>query len=231
MHHSDLESYFPAWASRIHFLSVPLWRWGSIPPRLDPHIDRSESPHQSSDLVTSRPSSSKERISLDTKNAIIAAQVTYFFPDHGIHGSSGPVGMPLTALGRHYWQGVDSLILIRISIAWAGNFRFTDMLVSFTRHRCSDTKCRWSALPSSALIGRGLQNSCRARTDHRPAYPCRCEMFSALVAGLGIWRCRPGSRSPGKRLADPVWRRHVGSSCAALFALATSVRSTETWEP
>ena len=30
MHHSDFENYFPAWASRIHFLSVPLWRWALV---------------------------------------------------------------------------------------------------------------------------------------------------------------------------------------------------------
>ena len=179
MHHSDLESYFPAWASRIHFLSVPLWRWGSILLALILILIAANLLTKA--VVWSLQALFKKRISLDTKNAILRLKSPIFSLTMAFMVRWAG-GYALTALGRHYWQGVG-LILIWISIAFVVT-RFTDMLVSFTRHRFL-TRMQVERATFVTLIGRVFKILVVlvliiALLTHAGVN------VSALVAGLGI---------------------------------------------
>jgi MscS family membrane protein len=130
MHHLDLENYFPAWASRINFLSVPLWRWALV--LLSLIVIFIVASLLSRAVIWTLQTLFKKKLSLDSKAAILALKSPIFALTLALMVRVEG-GYSITALARHYWL-MASLILTWISAAWLV-VRFTDMLVSFARHR------------------------------------------------------------------------------------------------
>lgn len=130
IHHTDLESYFPAWTTRVQFLSVPLWRWVTI--LLALIVILLAANLLSSAVLWSLQVLSKKTLSLDSKAAILALKSPIFSLTLAIMLRVAG-NYSITALARHYWQ-MASLILMWVSIAWL-IVRITDMLISFARHQ------------------------------------------------------------------------------------------------
>jgi MscS family membrane protein len=128
--HTNFEDFFPAWTTRIRFLSVPLWRWGVILASLVIIF-------VTATLLTRATlwllqSVFKKRLSLSVEASVIALKTPIFCLIiawmYRVAGSYA-----ITALGRHYWQ-MAGLLLAWVSCAWL-LIRISDILINFIRHR------------------------------------------------------------------------------------------------
>ena len=128
--HKDFSRHFPAWTSRVRFLSIPVWRWSGI-------------------LLA---------ILLDLLIASLLARFVRWIlrislrrhlrpnVDSAIVKLNGPIfglilallqriaaDYAISALGRHYWI-IGSILTAVFSAAWM-LIRLTDIFTSFTIHR------------------------------------------------------------------------------------------------
>jgi MscS family membrane protein len=179
MNHTDIESYFPAWTRRVQFLSVPLWRWAFV--LLSLIIIFIAASLLSKAVIWTLQALFKKRLSLDSKAAILALKSPIFSLTVALMARVAG-GYSITALSRHYWQ-MASLILAWISIAWLV-IRFTDILVSFARHRFL-TRMQVERATFVSLLGRLFKILVGliliiALLNHAGVN------VSAMVAGLGI---------------------------------------------
>jgi MscS family membrane protein len=130
MHHTDIEDYFPAWSQNIRFLSVPLWRWGSILVFLvivfvaASFITRA--------MIWTFRRLFKNRLTTAVEESVLALKAPIFCVLGAIMNRVA-AGYARTALSRHYWS-ITGLILLWMSGAWL-LVRITHILVSVWRHR------------------------------------------------------------------------------------------------
>ena len=128
--HRDMASYFPAWTTRSKFLSVPLWRWAlvvisiclclvlaTLLTRLLIWLLHFLSRGRSSGVVESAVAKLRSPL-LGLMLAIVISVV-------GEHS--------LTALGRHFWERIGTLIAF-VSGAWL-LVRLSDIVASVLCHR------------------------------------------------------------------------------------------------
>jgi MscS family membrane protein len=130
IHHTDYESWFPAWASRIKIFSVPLWRWASILISLFVIF-----------LLASLLTRSilwlvrhlfKKHLSAAVEEAILGLKLPLFIFSWALIGNTMGA-YAITVLGRHYWQSL-SVIVGWIGFAWL-LVRISDIFATYTRQR------------------------------------------------------------------------------------------------
>jgi MscS family membrane protein len=128
--HTNYEDFFPAWTTRIRFLSVPLWRWGAILASLVLIFVIAILLTRATLWLLQR--TFKRRLSLSVEASVLALKTPIFcLIIAWMYRVAG--GYAITALGRHYWQ-MAGLILAWISCAWL-LIRISDLLINFIRHR------------------------------------------------------------------------------------------------
>jgi MscS family membrane protein len=128
--HKDFEDYFPAWSQNIRFLSVPLWRWGTLLVYLlivflaASFITRA--------MIWLFRRLFRKRLSKSVEESVLALKAPIFCVLGAIMNRAA-AGYARTALSRHYWS-VTGLTLLWASGAWL-LVRITNILVSVWRHR------------------------------------------------------------------------------------------------
>jgi MscS family membrane protein len=130
IHHTDYGDLFPAWASRIHILSVPLWRWGAILVSL--LLIFGIASLLSRAVLWLLKYIFEKRLSISIERSILALKLPVFLLTIAVLENVAG-GYAITALGRHYWK-VCGLVLAWISIAWLV-IRIADILTNFYRQR------------------------------------------------------------------------------------------------
>ncbi|HXC96898.1 MAG TPA: mechanosensitive ion channel family protein [Edaphobacter sp.] len=179
MHHVDYASWFPAWASRIHILSAPLWRWLFVLVSLVVLFALTSLLTRAVLWALRRIIQSK--LATNVERAVLALKLPiYCLILAMLERSLG--GYAITALGRHRWK-TAGLILTWISLAWL-IIRVSDILTHFYRHRLL-LQGRVERATFVNLIGRLLQilvglTLIIALLSHAGVN------VSALVTGLGI---------------------------------------------
>jgi MscS family membrane protein len=128
--HTDIEDHFPAWSQNIRFLSVPLWRWGSILVFL--FIVFLAANFITRALIWSFRRVFRNRLSASVEESVLALKAPIFCVLGAIMNRAA-ASYARTALSRHYWS-VTGLILLWASGAWL-LVRITNILVSVWRHR------------------------------------------------------------------------------------------------
>jgi MscS family membrane protein len=177
--HKGAEEYFPEWATRITFLSVPLWRWGTF---------------LLIGLLSLVLASLVTRLTLWVLRLSLRKTTTGDV-EAGVLRLRGPVfglilaialrvvaGYAITALSRHNWD-VLATVAAWFSGAWL-LARLTDLLVAYQRGRYL-RQMQWERVTMIGLAGRffkiligiilGLLLLRMAGVD-----------VSAVLAGLGI---------------------------------------------
>jgi MscS family membrane protein len=130
LHPTDYERYFPAWAGRVRFLSVPLWRWTAIGICLVIlFITASFLTKAAIWLFTKI---LRKKLSPRVEESILALKTPIFCVTLAIMGRVAG-GHAITALGRHYW-GIAGLVLGWVSAGWI-LVRISDIFVNFVRDR------------------------------------------------------------------------------------------------
>jgi MscS family membrane protein len=130
LHPTDYEHYFPAWTTRVRFLSVPVWRWMAILISLVlVFITASLLTRAMIWLLTK---TLGKRLSPRVEESILALKTPVFCLTLAIL-SRVAGGYAITALGRHYW-GMVGLVLGWVSAAWL-LVRISDIFVNFVRDR------------------------------------------------------------------------------------------------
>ncbi|RSL17760.1 MscS family membrane protein [Edaphobacter aggregans] len=129
-HRKDIEDYFPAWSQNIRFLSVPLWRWGTILVYLLMVFLAASLITRAMIWLFRR--LFKNRVTASVEESVLALKAPIFCVLGAIMNRAA-AGYARTALSRHYWS-VVGLILLWVSGAWL-LVRITNILVSVWRHR------------------------------------------------------------------------------------------------
>ena len=130
MRHIDYASWFPAWASRIHILSAPLWRWLLILLFLVVIFVLASLLTRA--VLWGLERILRNRLAANVERSVVALKwPIYFLIVSILERTAG--GYAITALGRHRWKSAG-LILTWISVAWLV-VRITDTLTSFYRLR------------------------------------------------------------------------------------------------
>jgi MscS family membrane protein len=130
MHHVDYSSWFPAWASRIDFLSTPLWRWFAI--LLSVVILFVLTSLVTRAVLWTLQRMLEHRLAANVERSVLALKLPiYCFILAILERSAGAYA--ITALNRHRWQTLG-LFLTWVSVAWLA-VRITDILTKFYRHR------------------------------------------------------------------------------------------------
>lgn len=130
MQHTDYESWFPAWASRIKIFSVPLWRWASIIVSLllifllASLLTRS--------LLWMVRHLFKKHLSAAVEAAILGLKLPLFIFSWALIGNTMGA-YAITVLGRHYWKSL-SVVVGWIGFAWM-LIRISDIFATYTRQR------------------------------------------------------------------------------------------------
>ncbi len=130
MQHVDYARWFPAWASRIHFLSAPLWRWLIILLSLVVVFALASLLTRAvlwalQRILAHRLAANFERSILKLKLPIYCLILSILERTAG--------GYAITALARHRWK-TAGLLLTWISIAWLV-IKISETLTSYYRHR------------------------------------------------------------------------------------------------
>jgi len=128
--HTDYGRFFPAWATRIRILSVPLWRWVGILLLLA--IIFGVAFFLTRAVLWLLQRVFKKRLSVEVEASVVALKTPIFCLMLAIMDRLAG-GYAITALGRHYWK-TTGLLLAWISAAWL-LVRITDILIDFARHR------------------------------------------------------------------------------------------------
>ena len=128
--HKDFSRYFPAWTSRVRFLSMPLWRWSAVFISILLGL-----------LIANLLARFVRRILRISFRRHLTPNV-----DSAIVKLNGPIfglilalvqriaaDYAITALARHYWI-MASILTAVFSAAWM-LIRLTDIFTSFTTHR------------------------------------------------------------------------------------------------
>jgi MscS family membrane protein len=114
MQHTDYADWFPAWTSRFHIFSVPLWRWGLILVSII-LVFGVASLLSRIGLWLLRQVFEK-RLSIGIEGSVIALRLPVFLLTVAIlERLAGEYA--ITALGKHYWK-TAGLVLAWISSAW-----------------------------------------------------------------------------------------------------------------
>ena len=128
--HKDFSRHFPAWTSRVRFLSIPVWRWSGL--LIAILLDL---------LIASLLTRFVRRILRISLRRRLTPNV-----DSAIVKLNGPIfglilallqrivgDYAISALGRHYWI-MGSILTAVFSAAWM-LIRLTDIFTSFATHR------------------------------------------------------------------------------------------------
>jgi MscS family membrane protein len=130
MQHTDYESWFPSWASRIHLFSVPLWRWSMILMTL--LIIFGVASLLTRAVLWVLRKILQRGLTMGIEKSVLALKMPIFCLTIAILQRVAG-GYALTALGRHYWQSA-ALVLMWVSIAWL-LAKIADILTDTYRHR------------------------------------------------------------------------------------------------
>jgi MscS family membrane protein len=130
MHHTDYGERFPAWASNIHFLSVPLWRWGAILVSL--LIIFALASLLSRVVLWLLKKAISHRLTVNVEESILGLKTPIFFLTMAILWVAAG-GYAITALGRHYWKSAG-ITLVWLASGWL-LIRISNILSDFFRHR------------------------------------------------------------------------------------------------
>ena len=114
MHHTDYADWFPAWTSRVHFLSVPLWRWGLI--LISFVIVFGAASLLSKALLWLLQRIFEKKLPVGMKSSVVALRPPIFLLSVSALERIA-ADYAITALGKHYWN-MAGLILAWISFAW-----------------------------------------------------------------------------------------------------------------
>lgn len=179
IHHTDYGERFPAWTSKIHFFSVPLWRWAFILGSL--LLIFALASLLSRVVLWLLKKAISHRLNRNVEESILALKTPIFFLTMAILWVAAG-GYAITALGRHYWKSAG-IILIWLASGWL-LIRISNILSDFLRQRLL-LQARVERATFVSLIGRlftilvmlvlliGLLR--RAGVD-----------VTALITGLGI---------------------------------------------
>jgi MscS family membrane protein len=130
LHPTDYERFFPAWMTRVRFLSVPLWRWAGILLFFVLAIVIASLLTRAMIWLVKR--TLRKRVSHEIEESILALKRPIFCLTLAI--LSRVAGeYAITALGRHYW-GIFGVVLGWVSAAWL-LVRISDIFVNFVRDR------------------------------------------------------------------------------------------------
>jgi MscS family membrane protein len=130
LHPSSYEHYFPAWTTRVQFLSVPLWRWTAI--LISLFIVFVAASLLTRAMIWALTRILRKTISSQVEQSILALKTPVFCLTLAILGRTVS-GYAITALGRHYW-GIAGFVLGWVSAAWL-IVRISDTIVNFVRDR------------------------------------------------------------------------------------------------
>ncbi len=130
IHHTDYGERFPAWASNIHFLSVPLWRWACILASL--LIIFVLASLLSRVVLWLLKKAISHRLSGNIEESILGLKTPIFFLTMAILWVAAG-GYAITALGRHYWKSAG-IILVWLASGWL-LIRISNILSDFFRQR------------------------------------------------------------------------------------------------
>jgi MscS family membrane protein len=151
MQHVDYASWFPAWASRIHIGSTPLWRLFAI--LLAIVILFALTSLVTRVLLWMLQRILQHRLAEDVERSVLALKLPIYCLVLAIlERSFGAYA--ITALGRHRWK-MAGMLLTWISVAWLV-VRITDILTHFYRQRLL-MRGRVERATFVNLIGRLLQ--------------------------------------------------------------------------
>jgi MscS family membrane protein len=114
IHHTDFEHLFPMWITRIHFLSVPLWRWGIILFSLLVIFGIASLFTRA--VLWLLHNILEETLSIGVEASILELKTPFFCLTVAILDRLVG-GYAITALGRHYWKSAG-FVLAWISAAW-----------------------------------------------------------------------------------------------------------------
>jgi len=179
MQHKGIEEYFPEWATRIEFLSVPLWRWGTF---------------LLTALILLVLASLVTRLVLWIMRLSFRKKLTGTV-EAGVLGLRGPVfglilalalrvvaGHGITALARHNWNMLAT-VAAWFSGAWLLG-RLTDILVAYQRGRYL-RQLQWERVTLIGLVGRFFKILIGIILSFLLLHMAGVDI-SALLAGLGI---------------------------------------------
>jgi MscS family membrane protein len=177
--HKDYASYFPAWMTRIRFLSVPLWRWSLI-------LLVALLLLVAASLLTRiilwllkigfgrRMTPTIEKTVLALRGPVFGLMVALLLHISG--------GYAITALGRHFWD-VASILVAWVCGGWL-LVRLIDIVVSYIRHRLL-LRMQVERVTFVGLVGR-LSKILIGIVLVLGLLTVAGVNVSALVAGLGI---------------------------------------------
>ena len=130
IHHTDYAERFPAWASRFHIFSVPLWRWGMVLASL--LIIFVLASLLTRAMLWLLQKALHNRMSVDVESSVLALKTPIFFLTTAILWAAAG-GYAITALGRHYWRAFAA-VLVWLACGWL-LIAISGILADAVRHR------------------------------------------------------------------------------------------------
>lgn len=130
MQQRGVERYFPAWSSRVRFLSIPLWRWtlallslaaGVIAARILSRV-----------LLWGIQTSLRRKLDQGIRSAVLALNWPLFGVLLAVAFHIGGL-YSLTLLGRHLWESISTIVGL-VSGAWL-LIKLSDVVASYLRYR------------------------------------------------------------------------------------------------
>ena len=128
--HTDYADWFPAWTSRFHIFSIPLWRWGFILLSLVLMFGIASLLSRAGTWLLRR--IFEKKLSIPIEGSVIKLRLPVFLLTVAILERVGGE-YAITALGKHYWK-IAGQVLVWISLAWLV-IRIADILSGIYRNR------------------------------------------------------------------------------------------------